>query len=142
MPERPMIILSLVERGWRAARECSLDVQRHGIEIVHLIKGRLDCTLLALVAPYPQIRLISVGRGLFWPAAWLRLVWYALSGRLHVVLVDNEKSLRRLRPWMRLTSAQVLMVLQGHEGYELWADPQQRVQAAWDETLGAPCGLP
>ena len=136
MPERPALILSLVERGWRAARECSLDIQRDGVCVLHLVKGRLDPELRWLVVREPTTRLISVARRWFWPVAWLVFLRCLSSGRLRSVLVDNERSFRRLQRWTRLTHVNLVMVREGPEGYQLWADHHQVPRAAWHETLG------
>ena len=98
-PRRPLII-SLVERGWQAAREHSLEVKHHEVMVIHLIKGRLSRDIRGLIAPYPGIRLISLPRAIFWPAAWSLIAWAPVVGRLQAVLVDNERSDRRVHRWL------------------------------------------
>jgi hypothetical protein len=134
MAERA-VVLSLVERGWQAARECSLDAQRHGLCVVHLIKGRLDRSVRALIAPQPGVHLISATRNGFWPAAWLMIVWLTGSRRLHSVLVDNDRTLRRLHGWACWLRLHLIMVREGAEGYELWVGHQQVSRTAW-QTAG------
>ena len=104
---RPLVC-SLVERGWQAAREYSLDARHGDLEFLHVVKGRLDRPVLALVAPRPNIRLLSVSTRWFWPAAWSILAWGVLTGRLHAVLVDNDRSFRRLRAWMRAAAVPLI----------------------------------
>ena len=133
-------VLSLVERSWQAARECSLDAQRHGIKIVHVIKGRVDRAILDLIASYPNIRLISVSRRWFWPAAWLVWVRLALSGGLRGVLVDNDRAARRLRAWWPGLAVWLVKAGQGDERYELWADQKPVSPVRWYQQLGLPCG--
>ena len=125
------IIVSLVERGWQAARECSLEVQGDGIHVVHLIKGRVEPAVRALSPSRPGIRLVSLARSLFWPLAYLATIGWLASGRLCAVLVDNERSQRRLRTWCHLARTPVWLARQGSEGYELWAGADRLGRAPW-----------
>ena len=97
---RQPVVLSLVERGWQAAREHSLDVQREGGRVIHLVKGRLEPAVHAMIAPQPRIRVVSVRRALFWPVAWAWCLGWLATARLQAVWVDNERSLRRVRRWV------------------------------------------
>lgn len=112
-------VLSLVERGWQAARERSLDLQRDDVEVLHLIKGRVDPGVLALVTPYPRIRVVSIPRRWFRLLAWGWLLRLTAQGVLQAVMVDNEKSLGRLRGWVRLIGVPLEMVQAGPAGYEV-----------------------
>ena len=111
--QRRPLVCSLVERGWQAAREYSLDAQRGEIEFLHIVRGRLDRSVRALVAPRPNIRLLSIPKRWFWPAAWSILTWGALTGRLRTVLVDNDRSFRRLRTMRRVA---VVSLINLHPG--------------------------
>ena len=93
------VVLSLVERGWAAARARSLELSREGVGSIHLVKGGLSCEARELIEPKPGIQLVSVPRQLFWPAAALLYAWLVLRWRLRAVLVDNERSLRRMSRW-------------------------------------------
>ena len=108
--ERPGRVLSLVERGWQAARERSLDLSREGIGCVHIVKGRLSRAVHELIAPVPHVRIISLPRRLFWHGVWLLLIGAALTGRARSVLVDNERSYRRLAWWRRWAGIEVALV--------------------------------
>ena len=132
-------VLSLVERSWQAARECSLDLDRRGVAVIHLIKGGVDPEVLALVTPRPNIRLRSIPRRLFWCVAWSCWVWLLLRERLRVVLVDNERSLERLRRWAQFTHVHLMVVRQSHEGYEVWAHDRRMSPGTWREALGELC---
>ena len=136
MAERRIIMLSLVERGWQAARECSLDVQQQGISVVHLIKGYVAPEVRALITPYSHIQVVSVPRELFWPFAWLYCAGLMLTGRLRCILVDRERSLGRVRNWLWRSGVSLVMVQEGRHGYELCRDRQPLAQAAWYATLG------
>lgn len=141
-----MIVLSLVERGWQAARECSLDVEGAGVTVIHIVKGRLSRSIRAMFAPRPHIRIISMPRNLFWLVTGLLFIGVSLAGRLRVVLVDNDRSYRRLGGWVRFLGFQqgldvwipvnLLMVQEGPEGYELWAGREQISRSSWYEALG------
>lgn len=111
-----MIVLSLVERGWQAAREYSLDLDQQDIGVLHLIKGWLPADVRRLIAPRPHIRIISVPRRLFWIGVWLGLIVCWATGRLRSLLVDNDRSARRLHRWARWTGAQVMTVQPGSDG--------------------------
>ena len=99
MVERPGVVLSLVERGWCAARKRSFELQREGIGTLHLVKGRLSAEVRSMVEREPGIRLAGIPRQLFWPVAWALCVALAIQRRLRTVLVDNERSLRRVKRW-------------------------------------------
>jgi hypothetical protein len=126
MPEPRGIILSLVERGWQAARECSLQVPGDRALVIHLVKGRLSRAVRGMIEPHEHIRLWSVPRRLFWPCAWI--LWMALRwrGRLAATLVDNDRSLGRVRAWRRGATGGVFLVKPSARGYELRDDPQGR----------------
>ena len=104
---------SLVERGWQAAREYSLDAQRSEVEFLHVVRGRLDRSVRALIAPRPNIRLLSVSKRWFWSAAWMILAWAVLTGRLRTVLVDNDRSFRRLEAGTRLAGVSLMKLPPG-----------------------------
>ena len=135
MSERQIIVLSLVERGWQAARECSLDARQQGIDFVHLIKGRLTRAVRALISPRPNVQIVTIPRSLFWLWAWALLIGSSVSGRLRSVFVDNERSYRRLQGWTRVARVNLIIVRQGSGGYELWSGPQRLSPAAWREAL-------
>jgi hypothetical protein len=110
MPERRRVVLSFVERGWQAAREWSLGEERQGAAVVHLIKGWLDAEVLALIRPAARVRLVRIPRRWFWPVAWGWVAWGLCSGTLRTILVDNERSLRRVRAWVRGAPVELLQV--------------------------------
>ena len=107
------IVLSLVERGWAAARACSLDAQRQGMCTVHLVKGRLSRAVHTMITPTPHVHVVSVSRSVFWPAAWALCGWLALTGRLRSVWVDNERSMRRVRQWVPRARIRPVLVREG-----------------------------
>jgi len=131
MSKRRPLVVSLVERGWQAARACSLDHELQQIQWVHIVKGRLDRSVKTLIAPRPNVRIISVPRPLFWPWTWIVAMAAVLSGRLLALLVDNDRSLRRFGGWGRIAGVRVAKVLPGPAGYEVWADRQPIPRADW-----------
>jgi len=94
-----MVVLSLVERGWQAAREYSLKADRSGVRVLHVVKGRVARPVRRLMASSAPLHLLSVARVAFWPVAWSLSVWFSLCGTLQAVLVDNERSFHRVRRW-------------------------------------------
>ena len=138
--DRRHIALSLVERGWQAAREWSLDAGQRGVSVVHLVKGYVAPEVRDLIPRDERMCFLAVPRSAFWPAAWGLLAWFALSGALQVVVVDNERSLRRLRRCARRLRVQLTMVLMGQEGSIVKTDdlrPAASVpQGRWDDAAG------
>ncbi len=126
------VVLSLVEHGWQAARECSLALECHGVRVVHLVKGSLDRRLRQLIIPHPTIQLIDVSRALFWPAVYGTLVRWRVQGQLRLVLVDNDRTRQRLRRWARWLGLELLKVTQGSDGYELWEGSTRIPLAVWE----------
>ena len=125
------MILSLVERGWQAARECSLAAQRDGVRITHVIKGRVDPAVCGLHPSAPGVRMVGVARWWFWPWIWLHAVAWRGPGRPCAVLVDNERAQRRVRAWRLPEAMPVWLVRMGPHGYELWAESGRVDQAPW-----------
>ena len=110
MAKRREVVLSLVERGWQAAREQSLTLQQEEVAVVHLIKGTVSSEVLALVIPYPAIRLVSVPRSWFWPQVLGWVMWGRWRGSLRGVLVDNARTERRTARWLQGTAIPVTRV--------------------------------
>ncbi|MBI2495122.1 MAG: hypothetical protein HYY59_07820 [Candidatus Omnitrophica bacterium] len=125
------VVLSLVERGWQAARECSLELQPQGMEFLHIIKGRLDRAVRSLIEPWPHIRIISLPRTLFWPVVSALVLGLWLTGKLRALLVDNPRSYRRLSRVSGLVRVPLTLVQWGDAGYELSVDSAPITRAAW-----------
>ena len=135
MDERPVTILSLVERGWQAAREVSLELPADHVRTLHIVKGRLSRPVKSLIAPKPNVRVISLHPQLFWPAVVWLIAVRSLGGRPRALLVDNDRSYRRLHRWARLAHMQLTIVRQGSGGYELWVGSQRMSQTEWRSAL-------
>ena len=126
------ILLSLVERGWQAARECSLEAAAAGCGTTHLIKGWVPPEVLyGLTPPQPRIRLVGVPKRLFWPIAWLAAMSVNLSGALRAVLVDNERAAKRVGRWLRGRRDRIYLVRPGAQRYELWLGQRQVHERPW-----------
>ncbi len=121
------MILSFVERGWRGARELSLELLEHGVAVTHVVKGRLDPDVRGLIPPRPNVRLVSVERRWFLLLASSLLLQGALSRRLRSVLVDNERSLRRWGPWVRLLGKRIAMIEETSGGYRLRPEDRELI---------------
>jgi hypothetical protein len=107
---KPRVVLSLVERGWQAAREWSLHQRPPQTAVIHLIKGVLDKEVRTLIRPVPHVKLVAMPRKVFWPVAFALFLWYTIPGRLQAVLVDNDRSRRRLGRWVKWLPIPVTMV--------------------------------
>ena len=114
-------VLSLVERGWKGARECSLQLANLGIRVDHLIKGRLGA-VRGLIAPNQSIRLIDIERQLYPLALGWWLFFGALTRRIRWVLCDNERTLKRVEPWSRRLGLEALLIREEESGYALIAE--------------------
>lgn len=112
-------VLSVVERGWRGARECSLTLNAMAIPVTHLIKGSLSREVRAMIRPYPHIHLVSVPRALFRLWLWWTVGWRTLAGRLRWVLVDQERTLRELTWWCRLWHVTTVLIHEADHGSTL-----------------------
>lgn len=135
MAEPRALVLSLVERGWQAARECSLDAACEQTAFLHAVKGSLDQSLRGLIAPRPHIRCISVPRWVFWPWVWRAVIWLRLTAGLRAILVDNDRSYRRLTRWARWSGVRLAQVMLGPQGYELREGHHAVSRGAWRAAL-------
>ncbi len=118
--------LSLVERGWRGARQCSLALNAHRVAVTHLVKGRLSREVRELIAPYPFIRVRAVPRWVF--PVWARgmLIGALMRRRLRWVLIDNPRTLLRLKRRCRKAGVAAGLGNEVDEGYELQVDGQSQ----------------
>src|SRR5262245_17567211 len=100
MPVEPYF-LSLVERGWHHAREASLRLAEKGTGTLHVVKGTLPGEIQQIVRPLPGIHLIGLPKTFFWPALWMLCAGGLLTRKLRGVMVDNDRSEKRVRSWVR-----------------------------------------
>ena len=124
MKSKPQV-LSLVENGWRGARQCSLWLSSKGIPVTHLIKGRLSADIRALIRPYPNIYLKDTDRWIFRPLLALHLVGMTLFGGVHAVLVDQPRTLRQVRRWCRRWGIPIFLIEELPGSYQLWREDQR-----------------
>ena len=115
-----MRVLSVVERGWHGARECSLALDAMAIPVTHLIKGYLNAGLRTMIRPYPHIRIVSVPRVLFRIWLWRLVLWQTLTGHLRWILIDHERTLREVAWWCRIFRLTPVVIRETEQGYELW----------------------
>ena len=112
-------VLSGVERGWRGARELSLELSARAIPVTHLIKGHLTRELRAMIQSYPAIQIVSVPRPLFRVWLWGILLRQTATGRLRWLLIDHERTLREVGWWCRLTGQTPVMIHETDSGCDL-----------------------
>ncbi len=115
MPE----LLSLVERGWQGARECSLALAPRGIRVTHLVKGRLPADVRALIQPVEGIAIADAPRWWFRGSLWSRLIWGSLTRRLRWILCDHERTLAAIQPWCGPMGVTPVLIRELAEGAEL-----------------------
>ena len=111
------VVLSLVERGWQAAREATRALAPPGPRVAHLVKGRVDASVRRLLAAGdPALRLTGVPKPLFWIIAFLASLALRAMGRLAGVLVDNDRSLVRVQRWGWVGAGRVAQAQMGSAG--------------------------
>lgn len=100
----PGCLISLVEKGWSAARRLSIAHVRHNGTVLHLVRGRLKKDVRAVLTPYPSMRLRGFMPRTYRFSVWAVLGWAGLTGCRPIVLVDNERAARwvgRCFPYLR-----------------------------------------
>ena len=112
-------VLSLVERGWRGARDCSLALSAMRIPVTHLIKGRLDADVQAMIRPFSSIAIMSVPRAWFPPTLWWVMIRGTLTGKLRWVLMDHERTWKFVAWWCRIFHLTPVMIQERGPTYEL-----------------------
>ena len=112
-------VLSVVERGWRGARGCSLELAAQGIPVRHAIKGTLSREILAMIAPREGIRVTAAPRWRFRLQVWSILIGETLTRRLRWVMIDHERTWRELAWWCRLWGLTPVWIAEVAEAYEL-----------------------
>ena len=120
-------VLSVVERGWRGARTCSIVLSAAGVPVTHVIKGYVNRDLRAMIQPYRRMHLISVPRPVFRLGLWCALIVGTVTRRLRWVLVDHERTLREIGWWCRLFDVTPVTIYDTEGGYELYQDGRQRL---------------
>lgn len=115
-------VLSVVERGWAGARQCSLALAGRDIQVHHLIKGWLGRELRAMIVPYPHIRVRSVPRPLFRAGLWWALVTQPAVGRLRWLLIDHERTWGEVQWWCRMFRVTPLFIRDFDDRFELSSD--------------------
>ena len=119
-----MRVLSVVERGWFGARQCSLALDAMAIPVTHLIKGYLAPEIRAMIRTYPHIHIVSVPRLLFRAWLWTIMLWQTATGRLRWILIDHERTLKEVGWWCRVFRVTPVVIQQTAQGYELSVDGQ------------------
>ncbi len=113
-------MLSLVERGWSGARTCSLDLAGvKDIQVIHLVRGRLDPQTRAMITPYAHIRIEDAPKR--WYAVWLFAVLLReiVTGQLRWVVIDHERHWVWLRSWLQRVGVVPILISGEGTAYEL-----------------------
>ena len=89
---RVKTVLSLVEKGWAAARWFSLELAQRGTPVRHLAKGTIPRPTREVLTPAPGVTLHGAPQRLYRAAAWAHLWKAQLTGKVTVVITDNTKT--------------------------------------------------
>ena len=116
----PRKVVSVVERGWRGARECANALNAAGVPVVHVIKGWISPEVREMIHPTPHQQVVAWPRPLFYVGLWCWLIPRVLLGRVRWVLVDHERTDRGLRRWGRWCGILPVTIREGDEGFTLW----------------------
>lgn len=105
----PDAVVSMVEKGWGAARRISIELTKQGIGVHHFVRGHLPRELIAVLTPYAGMRITGLPVRWYRPALWALLLWRKLTGRRTLVLVDNERAAGWITGW-RLSRTPVVVL--------------------------------
>ncbi len=143
----PKHVISVVERGWRGARECAVVLNEAGVPVTHLIKGWIGRDVQEMIlspasqpeagpvgariakgnplagermiGSTPKQRVIAWPRPVFYAGLWLWLAPRMLLGRVRWVLVDHERTYRGLARWAGWCGVRPVMIQEGERGFTL-----------------------
>jgi len=98
------VALSFVERGWQSARMLSIAlVTERQFRVTHYLKGTVAPEVLAMITPYPGMRIVPVARQLFCVVTLAVLLATLVRRQLRLVIVDHPRTSARarlfLQPW-------------------------------------------
>ena len=113
-------VISVVERGWRGARECAAVLNQAGVPVTHLIKGWISRDVQEMIGSTPKQRVVAWPRPAFYVGLWLWLAPRVLFGRVRWVLVDHERTSRGLARWAGWRGVWPVMIQEGERGFTLW----------------------
>lgn len=127
--KRAPLAISLVERGWQAARTWSLAPEAAGWRVIHICRGWLTRDVRAVIGAAPGRQLWGAPQRCYRWLAWGAIGWYALRRCLGLVVVDNPRTFSRLQRGLRLLGVRLIHIDMDETGYGCWADAarQQRV---------------
>ncbi len=127
MPQRA---ISFVEKGWAGARQFTIPLAQQGMRIEHVVKGKVADAVLAIITPYPGMRISSVSRRWYRFATWIMLLLAVPDRQLDMVIVDNERSAKWVgSSFPMLRKKLVLIQEQGDGSPRVIRDPLAEVSA-------------
>lgn len=113
---RKVQALSLVEKGWAAARALSLHLARKGIPVLHLVKGSIPRATREVLTPDRGVTLRDIPQRLYRAAAWVHLWLGQLTGRTGIVITDNAKTAGWVKKCFPRLRERVLLVAETETG--------------------------
>ncbi len=125
-------VLSLVEKGWAGARQLSIRFSREGLQVRHLVRGRLAADVRACLTPYAGITIWGIPRRVYRVVVWLQLFAAPLRGPVRAILIDNERSARWINRWFPHLQEYVILIQERGDGSPVikWRGAKVNVDAA------------
>lgn len=116
MPEAAVKGVSLVEKGWAAARQASIALAKSGIPVRHWVKGKLSRNLLDVLTPYPGIKITGVAPWIYRVVTGMVLAASLCRGKRLKILVDNERTRQWVSRCFPALKDSVILVLENADG--------------------------
>lgn len=97
MARSALRVLSLVEKGWSAARQATIPMTQRGARVTHLVRGRLPRALLRVITPYDGMTIRGIDRRWYRVIVWILLAFHQWVQPGSLVLVDNQPAVEWVR---------------------------------------------
>ena len=109
-------VLSLVERGWPAARRVTIELTRVGAIVRHVVRGTIPDELREMLTPYQGMTISGVTPRWYRWRVWLILLRQAWRRRPLLVLVDHERAARWVARWFPALRHRLFLVHETADG--------------------------
>lgn len=111
-----MKVVSLVEKGWPAARRLSIRLVRSDVSVHHLVRGSVPQAVLAILTPYEGMTITGIAASWYRWAVWVTLMRaWVLRERL-IILVDHERAAAWVARWFPRLAPRVFFVQEDAAG--------------------------
>ncbi len=109
-------VISFVEKGWAGARQFSITLVRQGMTVEHVVKGKAADDVVAMVTPYPGMRISSVSRRWYRFVTWVILLFAVPRRHLEVVIVDNARTAQWVSAWFPALRKKLVLIQEQGDG--------------------------